>query len=405
MNLHIRPILFVLLKNTTGTVLVTLQVAIALAVICNAVWVIHQRMERINRPTGLDDQNIFAISTASFTPRFNYEVSLREDLAYLRGLPGVIAAAPSDATPFSQVGFVRDIWNTPDHKGAFEWTNCFSMDEQGIRVLGAHLHAGRAFRQDEILPPVSERNITEFVPQMIVTQSLANRWFPGQNALGKTVFDSDGKPVTILGILDDMMGSALTGPDNADRVALIPRLPRGPGVVYLVRTQPGQRDRLLQQAQAHLAANPDRAIRWARTIEQLKTRLYLADRNMEIFLVTMSALVVLTTCVGIGGLATFNVSRRTRQIGIRRALGARKGDILLHFLIENALITTMGIVLGSVVALAVSYWLTQNYGLLPLNLAYLLACGLALLATSVLSVLYPAQRAGAVPPATATRVV
>ena len=96
MNLHIRPILFVLFKNTTGTVLVTLQVAIALAVLCNAVWVIHQRMERINRPTGLDDQNIFAISTASFTPRFNYEASLREDLAYLRGLPGVIAAAPSD---------------------------------------------------------------------------------------------------------------------------------------------------------------------------------------------------------------------------------------------------------------------------------------------------------------------
>ncbi|MFX5622564.1 FtsX-like permease family protein, partial [Acinetobacter baumannii] len=79
---------------------------------------------------------------------------------------------------------------------------------------------------------------------------------------------------------------------------------------------------------------------------------------MEIFLIVVTALLVAISSLGIFGLATFNVSTRTKQIGTRRAVGARRSDILRYFMVENALITTAGIFLGCGLALAVGYWLS-----------------------------------------------
>jgi putative ABC transport system permease protein len=406
MDLNIPPILSSLVRNRTGAVLVILQVAIALAVLVNATWIVHQRIEVMNKPTGMDDAHVFAVLSVSFTERFNYDASLREDLTYLRGLSGVIAAAPVDAAPFSQTGFTSDVWTNPDQKGSPERLNSFSTDEQGLKALGAHLIAGREFRADEVLPPVTERNITEFVPIVIVTQAIADSLFPGQNALGKPIYDSVGKPATIIGIMDNMIGTALYGLDKADHVALIPRLPRLHGVVYLVRTEPGRRDQVMPIVEAHLSgSNPDRVIKWVRPLEQYKKRLYLSDRNMKIFLMTVTMLVLATTCLGIYGLTTFNVSTRTRQIGTRRALGARKRDILRYFMAETALLTTAGILLGCVLALAVSYWLSMQYKLPRLDLDYLVGGVLVLWGIGQLAVWQPAHRASSVSPSVATRAI
>src|ERR1700691_3845482 len=108
MNLNVGPICSSLMRNRAGSLLVVLQVAIALAVLSNAAWIVHQRVQNVSTPTGIDDQNIFTISSSGFNERFNYEATTREDLAYLRGLPGVVAASLSDAVPFSQTGFSTD---------------------------------------------------------------------------------------------------------------------------------------------------------------------------------------------------------------------------------------------------------------------------------------------------------
>jgi putative ABC transport system permease protein len=406
MDLNIRPIFSSVLRNLTGTILVVTQVAIALAVLVNATWIVHQRIEIMNTPTGMDDSNMLAVLSVSFTKRFNYDASLRTDLAYLRGLNGVVAAAPSDAVPFSHAGFTADVWANPDQKGPANWINTFSTDEQGLKALGAHLIAGREFRAEEILPPLTEKNVTEFVPSVIVTQAIADTLYPGQNALGKPIYDSTGKPATIIGIMSNMIGSAPEGVDKADHVALIPRLPALYGVVYLVRTEPGRRDQLLPIIEAHLSgSNPDRVIKWVRTVERYKKRLYLSDHNMQIFLITVTLLVLTTTSLGIFGLSTFNVSSRTKQIGTRRALGARKLDILQYFMVENALVTTAGIVLGCVLALGMGYWLSLEYKLPRLNLYYLVGGVLALWGIGQLAVWQPARRASSVPPSVATRTI
>ena len=169
---------------------------------------------------------------------------------------------------------------------------------------------------------------------------------------------------------------------------------------------PGRRDQILAAAQNHLAhSNADRVVKYARPVEQFKRRLQLADRNMEIFLIAAAALVLTTTCLGISGQVVFNVSTRTRQIGTRRALGARRRDILQYFMVENGLLTTAGLLVGCVLALAVSAWLTHQYGVPKLNRYFLLGGVPILWILGQLAAWIPARRATLVDPSVATRTL
>src|SRR3954464_7668613 len=96
-----RPILSALLRNRTGAVLVAIQIAIALAVLVNAVYIVKQRVEKIGRPTGMDINNIIVVSSSGFTRDYDIVGSIREDLAYMRGVHGVIAATAINSVPLS----------------------------------------------------------------------------------------------------------------------------------------------------------------------------------------------------------------------------------------------------------------------------------------------------------------
>src|SRR4029453_397790 len=104
MGLPFRPIVSALLRNRAGALLVAVQIAIALAVLVNAVYIVKQRVDHVGRPTGMDIANMFVISSACFAKDFNYAVSLQEDLAWVRSLPGVIAATPTNSVPLSNGG-------------------------------------------------------------------------------------------------------------------------------------------------------------------------------------------------------------------------------------------------------------------------------------------------------------
>jgi putative ABC transport system permease protein len=111
------------------------------------------------------------------------------------------------------------------------------------------------------------------------------------------------------------------------------------------------------------------------------------------------------TAVGVFGLATFNVGTRTKQIGTRRAVGARRTDIVSYFLVENWLISTVGIVLGCGLALWSGYWLAKTYQLPRLDLYYLIGGIPILWILGLLAAWQPARRASTVSPAVATRTV
>jgi putative ABC transport system permease protein len=142
-----------------------------------------------------------------------------------------------------------------------------------------------------------------------------------------------------------------------------------------------------------------------RSLEYIAANTYADDRAMAVYLGVVISLLLGISALGIFGLAAFNVSTRTKQIGTRRAVGARRTDILQYFLAENWLITSLGLVLGCVLALLLGYWLSTTFELPRLKLYYLLLGVVGLWIVSLAAAFRPARRASMVSPAIATRTV
>jgi len=402
---NLRPIASALWRNRTGAVLVAFQIAIGLAVLVNAVYVVKQRVDKIGRPTGMDTANMIWVASAGFAQNFDYDASWREDIATIRGLPGVKAASVISNIPLSGGGSSSGFQAKPGEVTPDESIpgNTYDIDEQGVAALGIKLSSGRAFEAQEILPPT---DTFDSAPQAIVTKAFAKDIFPNDpNPLGKTFYDGISKPITIVGIIEHMHG-AWVGWDKLDHVVLFPRIKRGPTAIYLVRVEPGRSDAVMREIEEKLgSSNPGRLLRWVRPFDYFIHQSYLDDRNMAIFLVSVTSALLAITALGIFGLATFNVSTRIRQIGTRRAVGARRLDIVRHFLVENWMVTSAGIVAGCGLALAIGYWISVKYELPRLDLYYLVGGMLGIWLIGFAAALQPARRASAISPAVASRTV
>jgi putative ABC transport system permease protein len=126
---------------------------------------------------------------------------------------------------------------------------------------------------------------------------------------------------------------------------------------------------------------------------------------MAVVLVTVVVLLIAITSLGIIGLASFSVKTRTKQIGTRRAVGARKLDIVRYFLLENWMITSIGVTAGVVLAWGLNYLLVTRFELDKLSPIYVPMGILGLWFLGLASVLGPARKAAAIAPAVATRTV
>ena len=401
---NLRPIASALWRNRTGAMLVAFQIAIGLAVLVNAVYIVKQRVEKIGRPTGMDTANMIWVSSSGFAKDFDHDATWREDLATIRAIPGVKAASLISNIPLSGSGSSSGYEPKPGQDTTESVpANTYLVDEHAVEALGITLSSGRAFHASEILPPIET---FDSAPQAIVTKAFAKALFPDDpNPVGKSFYDGLGKPIAIVGIIEHMHG-AWVGWDKLDHVLLYPRIDNGPGSIYLVRTEPGRRDEVMREIEAKLGdSNPDRLLRWVRTMDSFIERSYLEDRNMAIFLVSVTSALLAITALGIFGLATFNVSTRIRQIGTRRAVGARRMDIVRHFLVENWMVTTAGIVAGCGAALGIGYWISVKYELPRLDLYYLVGGVAAIWLIGLAAALQPARRASAISPAVASRTV
>ena len=126
---------------------------------------------------------------------------------------------------------------------------------------------------------------------------------------------------------------------------------------------------------------------------------------MATILTVVIGVLVFITAMGIVGLAVFGINRRRRQIGTRRALGATRLAVLRYFLVENLLISTMGVVLGAVLTISFNVFLVQTFNLPRIDWYYTPVGMLVLILVGQLAVLGPADRASRIPPALATRNV
>lgn len=401
--MEIRPILSALMRNRAGALLVALQIAITLAIVVNAVYLTTQRVTKISRDSGLDDQNIFAFSAQGFEKGFDFQAMVREDMVLLRQMPGVVDATPSNHVPLSGGGSSTGYWSLPDQKGKESPANYYRVDEHGVNTLGVKLAAGTTF--DPAMVEFKNNEEQGQPPFAVVSKAFAEALFPGEKVfVGKDFYDDQSKPVRIVGVIEHMHG-AWVGWDKLDRIVLIPRV-TGPSVRYLVRAAPGEIDRLMTTVDTALRKrDPNRVIGKMRKMSDLKQSSYSDDMLMAITLSVVTALVLIFSSLGIFGLATFNVNNRTRQIGTRRAVGARRIDIVRYFMTENWLVTTLGVVVGCILALSAGYWLSTQYQMPRLNLYYLVGGVLGLWAVGQLAAWQPSLRAAKVSPAMATRNV
>jgi putative ABC transport system permease protein len=315
----------------------------------------------------------------------------------------VVAATVAGNVPFSGWSNSMPLYKTPEHKssdGILPFED--EMDEQGLLTLGSRLIAGRGFRKDEILPPLTPKDQLRAIASIVVTEQVARAFFPDGNAVGKNVYDILGRPITIIGVSANRAGPWWSPTHQGSY--WVPQRPLMYGFHYLVRTKPGRRDEIMRVAAEHLSkSNLDRAIQRVTSVETFKNMQQLSDKTTAITLVIVTSLLLAVAALGIFGLATFNVTTRTKQIGTRRAVGARKRDVVRHFMVENGLITSTGIVVGCALALGVGYWLSLQYQLPRLDLYYLVGGILVLWFVGQLAAWQPARRAATVPPSVATR--
>jgi putative ABC transport system permease protein len=400
MIMGIRPIVSALLRNSAGAILVSLQIAITLAIIVNAIYLTYQRVSLVGRPSGIDDQNIFSFSVEGFEKDFDFIAMVREDMALLRQMPGVVDAAPMHQVPLSGSGSSSGYYSLPDKKGKDSPAAYYRTDERGVTALGVKLADGKTF--DPSMVEWVKKEEQGQPPVAVVSRGFAEALFPGEkNLAGKTFYDSQSKPIRIVGVIDHMHGSWV-GWDMVDRTMLVPRVSEY--TRYIVRTQPGQLDRVMKETEIALRKrDPNRVVGKLNKMSDDKQRSYSGDLMMAFTLTVVTGLVLVFSSLGIFGLATFNVNSRTRQIGTRRAVGARKMDIVQYFLAENWIVTTFGVLVGCGLALAVGYWLSTQYQLPRLNLYYLVGGVLGLWALGQLAAWQPALRAAKVSPAMATR--
>jgi putative ABC transport system permease protein len=403
MTLNVRPVLSALSRNRTGAVLIALEIAIALAVMVNASWIVTQRVRQIEAPSGVDTRETFAIGFASLSSHSDLGAAQREDIAYLRSLPGVVSATATSSVPLSPIGQGTGLSPDPGPAAPMTWTRAMDVDQTTLRTLGVHILAGRNFDAGAILP--LSKALSQTYPQVLVTQSLARKLFPAGNALGRPVYAGDDNPMTIVGITSNFIPSVQATP-GYDAV-LFPQVPGNYGFYFcLVRTLPGKTGAILRTAERHLAAsNPGRVLLFAHSLVYFRQSLDAENRNVVIFLTVITALILCVTCLGIFGLTTFNVSTRTKQIGTLRAVGARRRDVVAHFMIENAIILIAGAAIGCALALGVGRWLSDQYSLPRLDLHFLGIGVLALAVIGQLAAWQPARRAASVPPSVATRTV
>ena len=401
--MELGPILSSLRRSPTGAILVALQIALALAITVNACYITVDRLAFINRDPGLNVADTFVVNIAARGRSFDAATAIREDLAILRSLPGVVAATSINAVPLSGGGSGTSYYTEPGEKGTRGDVNYFEVDEQGIDTLGVEIVEGRNFDASAVKP--SEQFRSSFVSEVLITRALADEMFPGQPAVGKTLYNALGEPAKVVGIIGLMHGS-WTGWDKVGNVSLQPTVASADFIRYLVRARPGQRDEMMQLAEQKLSAiDNGRIVTKVRTIESYAERSYADDRAMAVYMVVVIVLLVGVAALGVFGLAAFNVSTRTKQIGTRRAIGARRRDVVRYFLIENWLVTTVGVLVGCVLALGLGYWLSTQFELPRLPLWYLVGGVLALWFVGLGAAMIPARRAARVSPAVATRTV
>lgn len=412
--MEIRPIISVLLRSKTAPLLVAIQVALSLAILANALYIVNLRQAASARPSGVaDERNVFTV-TARSVQRPTHSDALaqqKRDVDVLRALPGVVSATWISQMPMSRSGSNSGFALDRRQPRESAIVSTYFAPPGASKTLGLNLVEGRDLNDDDMVEFDAEADTPErkFPKAIVITKAAADLLYPATSAVGQALYfgtGDDAVEMRVVGVVERLQSALAETSPRGEYSAIVPIATDLAYPRFAVRTEPGQRDRVMADAEAALRSDSTtpRIVTTA-SVEDDRSNRYRSERALAWMLISVSALLLLVTASGIVGMTTLRVAQRRKQIGVRRALGARRTDIVRYFVTENLLVTTAGVVVGVALAVALNQLLVSMLELPKLPLAYLGVGAVVLWLLGIVAVYGPAWRAASIPPATATRSV
>lgn len=381
-------------------VLVAAELAIAVTLLIGAALLVKSFVRFRNVDPGFRSNDVLRAGITLPGARYSNPAAIesfyRDAMARIRAIPGVEAATLSNIAPLG--GSVMMKTRTTDSTGAVKASPMIALGTVGtdyFRTYGVPLVAGRDFTDADgaTAPRVA-----------IINESLARYLFGERSAVGEQLTLGAPKPATIVGVVADLrMSAPRPGSPPAIYFPLAQSTPSGYATISIrARSDPLA---LVPSVRAAVrSVDPEQPVAGVTTMDQVLAEFMAPRRFNALLLGSFAALALVLAALGLYGVISYIVTQRTREIGIRMALGAERRDVVQAVLLQGMGLAVAGVVLGVMASLALTRVLA---GLLfevqsrdPFVFAF---APLLLLAVAALAIVIPARRASCVDPAIALR--
>jgi putative ABC transport system permease protein len=387
-------------RNRLRHALVASEVALALVVLCGAGLMIASLSRLLGVDPGFDPKNVLTMQMSlpqedlyngpPGNPRFCQEMD-----QHVSAVPGIVAAGAVAHLPLQGgAGRSFDIEGRPDPGPGNRASAAYEVIcPNYFRALGVPVIEGREFTQAEALAPAGV---------IIINQAMAHKYWPNEHPVGKAIRQGGGR-LTIVGVVADAHFSGL---DEGTQPQFFRPYPQAgwPVMSIVIRTNGAPAAYTAAVKKALAEVEPDRPVSEIKLMTEIVDG-SVGSRRFPAFLLTgFAALALALAAVGIVGVVSYSVAQRTREIGIRMALGARKTDVLQLILSGSMAWVAAGIVVGIAGSIGLTRLLgTLLYNVKPGNPVVLGAVSLLLGGVALLASYIPARRAAKVDPMVALR--
>lgn len=399
------PIVRAMTRNKTRFVLIILEIAITLAIVTNCVQLILKERNEMQRLSGFDDDNLVWVRSRTFGTEFQEDdvvtSTIASDLRALSAMPGVKAVSNTFFLPWQGGGSSNVVITAGGNPEGYR-TQVYTGSTGIFETLNTPVTEGRGF-EDGDYAYINDEDGNPTVA--VISRALARLMWGDESPLGKIITSTDGSnAVTVVGVIEEFYNPY--GWPIHEYATFLPGQAGGArGASYLVRTEPGGMAAFTDgYEKVMMGVNPNRVFQ-TRTILEIRDQFFAGGRLLVKAMTGLIIILVFVTALGIVGITAMSVSERTRQIGTRRALGASRGQIMQHFLLENWIVTTAGVSLGLLATYGLNVLLMNSMGDVKLQWP-LVAAGVVLLwLTGLVATIPPALRGMKISPAIATRSV
>jgi predicted permease len=325
-------------------------------------------------------------------------LALLEDL---RGLPGVTHAALASAIPLGGQGA---IFYSAEGMGEVDATNrprafLHRVSPDYVETIGLKVMEGRGFEATDL-----GANATN----VMVTAAMARRFWPGQSALGRRIKSGDLTGTapcwTIVGVLEDANLRGIPQNPTADPDIFLPFNERSRGFAVLLRTSADPSSLIRPATDLMRRREPGIAVFAAQPLTDLVDQQLAASRFLTWLTGVFAGTALTLAIIGIYGLLAYWVGQRTREIGVRAALGANRGQLMGMVVGQGLMLAMIGVIAGGLAAAGLGRFVeTQLYAVRPLDVVSFAATGGVMILTAFIASVVPALRALRIDPINALR--